>query len=75
MTLTLPANALAGRIASQPPIAVRGARRAIDAAWYRSPGESVAVAIEEQFRCLRSHDFREGNAAAAEGRIPQWEGR
>jgi enoyl-CoA hydratase/carnithine racemase len=68
-------NALAARIASQPPIAMRGARRAIDAAWHRSPEESVEVAIEAQIRCLRSQDFREGNAAAAEGRIPQWEGR
>jgi enoyl-CoA hydratase/2-(1,2-epoxy-1,2-dihydrophenyl)acetyl-CoA isomerase len=68
-------NALSARIASQPPIAVRGARRAIDAAWHRSPEESVEVAIEAQILCLRSQDFREGNTAAAEGRIPQWEGR
>ena len=34
---------LAGRLATQPPIAVRGARRAIDAAWHRGPEESHRV--------------------------------
>src|SRR5438105_1249104 len=48
----------AARLAAQPPIAVRGARRAIDAAWYRSPEESLKVAMEEQLRCLRSEDFK-----------------
>src|SRR5437764_209780 len=32
---------LAARLAAQPPLAVRGARRAIDAAWYRNPDDSV----------------------------------
>src|SRR6204780_4524792 len=32
---------LAARLAAQPPLAVRGARRALDAAWYRSPGDSL----------------------------------
>jgi enoyl-CoA hydratase/carnithine racemase len=69
------AAGLAARLAAQPPLAVRGARRAIDAAWYRSPGESLSVALEEQLRCLRSEDFKEAGQAMAEGRNPQWRGR
>jgi enoyl-CoA hydratase/carnithine racemase len=66
---------LAARLAAQPPIAVRGARRAIDAAWYRGPEESFRVALEEQLNCLRSEDFKEGLQALAEGRSPHWRGR
>ena len=69
------AAGLAARLAAQPPLAVRGARRAIDAAWYRSPEESLGVALEEQIRCLRSEDFKEAGQAMAEGRSPQWRGR
>ncbi len=69
------AAGLAARLAAQPPLAVRGARRAIDAAWYRSPEESLGVAVEEQIRCLRSEDFKEAGQAMAEGRSPQWRGR
>jgi enoyl-CoA hydratase/carnithine racemase len=56
---------LAGRLAAQPPLAVRGARRALDAAWYRGP--------EESFR--ESDDFKEAIQAMAEGRKPEWQGR
>ena len=66
---------LAARLAAQPPLAVRGARRALDAAWYRSPEESLTVALEEQIRCLNSEDFKEGCQATVEGRSPQWRGR
>lgn len=66
---------LAARLAAQPPVAVTGARRAIDAAWYRSPEESLEVALEEQIHCLKSEDFKEARQAMAEGRNPQWRGR
>jgi enoyl-CoA hydratase/carnithine racemase len=69
------AAGLAARLAAQPPLAVRGARRALDAAWYRSPEESLTVALEEQIRCLNSEDFKEGCQATVEGRSPQWRGR
>ncbi len=69
------AAGLAGRLAAQPPLAVRGARRALDAAWYSSPEESLKVAVEQQIRCLASEDFKEGGQALAEGRSPQWRGR
>ncbi len=66
---------LAGRLTAQPPIAVRGARRAIDAAWHRGPEESLRLALEEQIRCIKSEDFKEAGRAMAEGRSPQWRGR
>jgi len=66
---------LAERLVAQPPIAVRGARRAIDAAWYSGPEESLKLAVEEQIRCLESEDFKEARQAMAEGRSPQWRGR
>ena len=73
--LDMAAAELAGRLASQPPLAVRGARRAIDVAWYRGPGESLSVAIQEQIRCIESDDFKEARQAMVEGRSPQWRGR
>lgn len=66
---------LAERLAAQPPIAVRGARRALDTAWHRGPEESLRVALEQQMRCLDSEDFKEAVQAMIEGRSPQWQGR
>jgi enoyl-CoA hydratase/carnithine racemase len=66
---------LAARLAAQPPLAVRGARRAIDAAWHLGAEESLRLALEEQIRCLRSEDFAEARQAMAEGRVPHWSGR
>ena len=66
---------LAARLAAQPPLAIRGARRAIDAAWHGAPEEGFRVAVEEQLRCLRSDDFKEARQAMTEGRAPQWRGR
>lgn len=66
---------LAVRLAGQPPLAIQGARRAIDAAWFRDPDDSFAVAVEAQIRCLESEDFKEAGRAMAEGRTPEWKGR
>jgi len=66
---------LAARLAAQPPLAVRGARRAIDAAWHLGPEESFRLALEEQVRCLLSDDFAEARQAMTEGRAPHWRGR
>jgi enoyl-CoA hydratase/carnithine racemase len=68
------AEALAWRLAAQPPLAIQGARRAIDAAWFRDPEDSFTVAVEAQIRCLESDDFREAGRAMAEGRTPEWTG-
>jgi enoyl-CoA hydratase/carnithine racemase len=72
--LTSAAAQLAARLCSQPPLAVRGARRAIDAAWYRDPDDSLKVAVDEQLRCLASNDFQEALRARAERRAPEWQG-
>lgn len=66
---------LAGHLAAQPPLAVRGARRAIDVAWHRPAAESFQLALAEQLRCLQSEDFREARQAMAADRAPQWRGR
>jgi enoyl-CoA hydratase/carnithine racemase len=73
--LAVTARGLAAQIAAQPPLAVQGARRAIDAAWAASPDAAYAVAIDEQLRCLGSDDFLEARAAMAEGRPACWTGR
>ncbi len=66
---------LARRLAAQPPIAVREARRALDGAWHRGAEESLRLAVDGQIRCLKSQDFREAVQAMAEGRSPDWQGR
>jgi enoyl-CoA hydratase/carnithine racemase len=66
---------LAGRLSAQPPLAVRGARRALNGAWHRSPEEGLRLAAEEQIRCLESDDFKEGVQAMIERRVPLWRGR
>ena len=65
----------AQRLAAQPPLAVRGARRALEAAWHRDPDASFAIALRAQRTCLQSEDFREARRALAEGRAPEWQGR
>ncbi len=69
------AGELAGRLAAQPPIAVRGARKAIDVAWHRDAEESLRFAMDQQRQCLDSEDFREAGQAFVEGRSPRWRGR
>lgn len=68
------ARDLACRLAAQPPLAIKGARSAIDAAWHENPQDSFKVAVKGQIRCLKSHDFQEALRAAAEGRAPEWQG-
>ena len=69
------AGELAARLAAQPPLAIRGARRALDAGWYRDPDSAFRVVVDEQLRCLASQDFQEALRAFAEGRAPDWQGR
>jgi enoyl-CoA hydratase/carnithine racemase len=66
---------LADRIAARPPLAVAGARRAIDAGWLLTPREGLQVAVEAQARCLASEDFAEARRAHCDNRQPQWQGR
>ncbi|MEB4209300.1 enoyl-CoA hydratase/isomerase family protein [Mycobacterium sp. 94-17] len=53
----------AKRLAAQPPEAIDGARRAIDAGWLLQPTASLRVAVEAQARCLRSPAFRAARQA------------
>jgi len=69
------AGSLAVRLAAQPPLAIRGARRALEAAWHNGPADSLRLAVEQQLACLRSEDFKEAIQAMTEGRDPQWRGR
>src|SRR5205085_7983358 len=65
-------TALAERIAGQPPIAVRGAKRAIDKAAHQSLGEGLREAAVAQAGCIRSADFLEAVSANLEKRTPAY---
>lgn len=52
------ARELAERLANQPPIAVRGARRAIEAGRRLDDPAALRAAVAEQARCLASDEFR-----------------
>src|SRR5262245_64417026 len=65
------ADALAAAIAAQPPLAVRGAKRAVHAALDgRSVRDGLVIEAEGQAVCLASNDFREAITAFVEGRPP-----
>jgi enoyl-CoA hydratase/carnithine racemase len=64
------ATALAGRIAGQPPIAVRGSKRALDRAYHQSLGEGLRDAAIGQAECIRSADFVEALQANLQKRAP-----
>ncbi len=66
---------LAGHIAAQPPIAVSGSKRAIDAAGGQTLAEGLREAALGQARCIRSADFTEAVAAFAAGRRPEYHNR
>jgi enoyl-CoA hydratase/carnithine racemase len=69
------ANALAETIAAQPPLAVRGTKRAIRAAVSGlSVREGLVVEAEAQAACLRSQDMAEAIAAFVEQRAPVYRG-
>lgn len=65
--------ALAETIAAQPPLALRHAKRAIDA--FADPERSLQLAAEGQAVCLRSEDFIEAGKAFVEGRAPVYRGK
>lgn len=70
------ATKLAEQIAAQPPLAVRAAKRAINAA-VQGTELSVGLVIEAegQATCLRSEDMREAIGAFVEKRAPRYCGR
>jgi len=66
---------LAECIAAQPPLAVRGAKRAVNAALDLPTPEGLRLEAEGQAVCLRSADFKEAILAFLERRMPQYQGR
>ncbi|HUV11947.1 MAG TPA: enoyl-CoA hydratase/isomerase family protein [Acidimicrobiia bacterium] len=70
------AFALARVIAAQPPLAVQGAKRAVEAAGSGlSVREGLRVEATAQAVCLRSDDMKEAITAFIEGREPVYQGR
>jgi enoyl-CoA hydratase/carnithine racemase len=66
--------ALAATIAAQPPVAVQGVKRAVEAAGRLPVAEGLVVEAEEQRVCLASDDMREAIAAFVEQRTPEYKG-
>jgi enoyl-CoA hydratase/carnithine racemase len=69
------AGALAATIAAQPPLAVQGAKRAVEAAGRVPVAEGLVVEAESQAVCLRSADMREAIQAFVEQRQPDYSGK
>jgi enoyl-CoA hydratase/carnithine racemase len=66
--------ALAAKIAAQPPLAVQGAKRAVDASATLPIAEGLVFEAEQQRECLRSADMREAITALVESRDPVYKG-
>jgi enoyl-CoA hydratase/carnithine racemase len=70
------AGDLAREIAAQPPLAVRGAKRAVNAAMSGlDVREGLLVEAQQQAGCLRSDDMKEAITAFIEGRPPEYHAR
>jgi len=70
------AGDLAREIAAQPPLAVRGAKRAVNAAMSGATvRDGLLVEAEAQSTCLRSHDMKEAITAFVEDRPPVYSAR
>jgi enoyl-CoA hydratase/carnithine racemase len=66
---------LAAAIAAQPPLALEGAKRAIDAAGTVPTRDGLRIEAERQAVCLRSDDMKEAIAAFVERRPPSYQRR
>jgi enoyl-CoA hydratase/carnithine racemase len=64
---------LASTIAAQPPLAVQGAKRAVNVAGTVPTRDGLRVEAEGQAACLRSDDMKEAIAAFVEGRPPNYQ--
>lgn len=65
---------LAATIAAQPPLAVQGTKRAVEAAGRLTVAEGLVYEAEQQRVCLVSHDMREAISAFVEQRTPEYKG-
>jgi enoyl-CoA hydratase/carnithine racemase len=68
-------DAMAERIAAQPPIAVRTSKRAVEAATHLSLRDGLMFEATGQTECMRSEDMREAIGAFIEGRPPEYRNR
>jgi enoyl-CoA hydratase/carnithine racemase len=68
-------SALAATLAAQPPLAVQGAKRAIEAAGRLPVHEGLVIEAQEQAVCLQSDDMREAIVAFVEKRTPNYLGK
>ncbi len=69
------ARALAGRIAANPPLAVKALKAGLARSAYGNPREIGAWAIDTIYRLARTDDHREGVASFLEKRPPVFQGR
>jgi enoyl-CoA hydratase/carnithine racemase len=69
------ADALAALIAAQPPLAIRAAKRAVNAAFDGPIADGLRVEAEGQAECLPSDDMKEAIAAFVEQRVPRYRNR
>ena len=68
------AGDLADRLAKNAPISMRLAKRVLDLAARVSPEEAMRAEADALEECMASEDWREGLAAFAEGRVPNYRG-
>ena len=68
------AATLAGRIAAQPPLAVREAKKAVNASFDVPIADGLRVEAEAQAVCLPSNDMKEAITAVIERRDPVYRG-
>jgi enoyl-CoA hydratase/carnithine racemase len=68
------AGALAERIAAQPPLAIREAKRAVNASFDLPMADGLRVEAEGQRVCLPSNDMKEAITAVVEQRAPVYRG-
>ena len=68
-------TSLAEQLASQPPLAVRAAKRAINASQYLSVRDGLLLEAKSQAVCIRSNDAKEAVRAFMEKRMPQYSGK
>jgi enoyl-CoA hydratase/carnithine racemase len=68
-------SGLAAAIAAQPPLAVEGAKRAVNVAGTVPTRDGLRIEAEGQAVCLRSDDMKEALAAFVERRAPSYQRR
>lgn len=69
------ARDVAGRIAAQAPLAVRGTKQALNRISAQRAGEVLDLSLSLEEHTLASEDLLEGVAAFREGRTPDFKGR